>query len=161
MTKISSWHFRHLLYVVLLKEACKSKVMGTPGPPLATPMLLFYWKLDEMLLSMCFSVFNLNPTHMYLLSFEHVQSFIVNNPVKSNQGAFLTQCTHQGRRDLRKGGCMSRDIQSISLVLLLLLVIKAVTHNHSLRLFCFSKIAKITTHLFLGLPSAFAVQFFD
>ena len=72
MTKISSWHFPHLLYVVWLKEACKRRVTRTPGPPLATPMLLFYWKLDEMLLSMCFSVFSLNPIHMYLLSFEHV-----------------------------------------------------------------------------------------
>ena len=41
MTKISSWHFRHLLYVVWLKGACKRGVTGTPGPPLATPMLLF------------------------------------------------------------------------------------------------------------------------
>ena len=38
MVKISTWHFRHLLYVVWLKKACKRGVTGTPGPPPATPM---------------------------------------------------------------------------------------------------------------------------
>ena len=35
-------------------------------------VLLFYWNLDEMLLSMCFSLFSLNFIRMYLMSFENV-----------------------------------------------------------------------------------------
>ena len=37
MAKISTWHFRHLLYVVWLKKACKRGVTGTPGPPPGYP----------------------------------------------------------------------------------------------------------------------------
>lgn len=118
-------------------------------------LMLFYWNLDEILLNMCFSVFSLNFIRMYLMSFENVQSFIVINRVKSNQGAFPDVVYSPWTQRFKE--CMSRDIQSISLVLLLLLVIKAVTDVHSLRLLCFSKITKITIHLLLGLPSAFAV----
>ena len=46
MAKISSWHFRHLLYVVWLKKASKGGVTGTPGRPLATPMN--GWTITEM-----------------------------------------------------------------------------------------------------------------
>ena len=39
MAKISSWHFRHQLWVVWLKKSCKSVGHGHPRtPPLATPM---------------------------------------------------------------------------------------------------------------------------
>ena len=40
MVKILSWHFRHLLYVVWLKKACKRGGHGHPRTPLATPMSL-------------------------------------------------------------------------------------------------------------------------
>ena len=40
MAKISSWHFRHLLYVVWLKMLAKGGSQAPKNPPLATPMLL-------------------------------------------------------------------------------------------------------------------------
>ena len=40
MAKISSWHFRPLLYVVWLKKACKREGHGYPRTPLATLMVL-------------------------------------------------------------------------------------------------------------------------
>ena len=46
MAKISSRHFRHLLYVVWLKKACKRGGHGHPRTPVATPMLLTMWTLQ-------------------------------------------------------------------------------------------------------------------
>ena len=40
MAKISSWHFRHLLWVVWLKKACKRGGHEHPRTPLATPLHL-------------------------------------------------------------------------------------------------------------------------
>ena len=46
MAKISSWHFRHLLYVVWLKKACKGgRGQGHPRtPPGYAYVLLSYFK---------------------------------------------------------------------------------------------------------------------
>ena len=49
-SKISSWHFHHLLWVVWLKKACKGGghgLFGTPPPPLATPLDYTYDDDDD------------------------------------------------------------------------------------------------------------------
>jgi len=42
MTKILSWHFRHLLQVVWLKKACKRGGHGHPGTPPGFTLVWLY-----------------------------------------------------------------------------------------------------------------------
>ena len=58
MAKISSWHFRHLLYVVWLKKACKRGGHGHPLPtPLSQPQLPSLYCMGKMNQSQLSSLF--------------------------------------------------------------------------------------------------------